>query len=118
VVTSKMQTGSDGENLAAEYLTGKGYEVLERNYRVGRAEIDLIVRKGNWLIFVEVKTRSGSAFGFPEEFVDREKERNVLFAAEWYIERVNWQGNVRYDIVAVLGVGWDREVTHFEDAFY
>jgi putative endonuclease len=113
-----MQTGSDGENLAAEYLTGKGYEVLERNYRVGRAEVDLIVRKGNWLVFVEVKTRSGSAFGFPEEFVDREKEGNVLFAAEWYMNSVNWEGNVRYDIVSVLGVGWDREVSHFEDAFY
>lgn len=113
-----MQTGSDGETLAAEYLIGKGYEILERNYRYGHAEVDLIVRKGNWLIFVEVKTRSGKSFGFPEEFVDWKKEENVFYVAEWYMEKIRWEGNVRYDIVSVLGVGWEREVMHFEDAFY
>jgi putative endonuclease len=113
-----MQTGSDGENRAAEYLIAKGYEVLERNYRVGRAEVDLIVRKGNWLVFVEVKTRSGSRYGFPEEFVDREKEENVFYAADVYMEKTGWEGNVRYDIVAILGTEWEREIRHFEDAFY
>jgi putative endonuclease len=113
-----MQTGSDGERMAAEYLAGKGYEVLERNYRYGRAEIDLIVKKKNWLVFVEVKTRSRSDFGFPEEFVDRVKEELILTAAENYIHKINWEGNVRYDIVSVLGVGVGREIVHFEDAFY
>jgi putative endonuclease len=113
-----MQTGLDGESLAAEYLETKGYEILERNYRYGRGEVDLIVRKDNWLIFIEVKTRSTKAFGFPEEFVDKGKEENVFYVAEWYMEKIRWEGNVRYDIVAVLGVGWDREVSHFEDAFY
>ena len=104
--------------MAAEYLAGKGYEVLERNYRYGRAEIDLIVKKKNWLVFVEVKTRSCSDFGFPEEFVDRVKEELILMAAENYIHKINWEGNVRYDIVSVLGVGVGREIVHFEDAFY
>ena len=117
-MTTKMQTGSDGERMAAEYLAGKGYEVLERNYRYGRAEIDLIVKKKNWLVFVEVKTRSRSDFGFPEEFVDRVKEELILMAAENYIHKINWEGNVRYDIVSVLGVGVGREIVHFEDAFY
>jgi putative endonuclease len=76
------------------------------------------VRKDNWLVFVEVKTRSGSLYGFPEEFVDKEKEENVFFAAEEYMSRIGWEGNVRYDIVAVLGTGLEREVSHFEDAFY
>ena len=118
VMTSKMQTGGDGESAAADYLIAKGYEVLERNYRHGRAEIDLIVKKKNWLVFVEVKTRSYSRFGFPEEFVDRAKEELILMAAENYIYETNWEGNVRYDIVSVLGVGFEREVVHFEDAFY
>ena len=113
-----MQTGVDGEAVAAEYLEKKGYAVLERNYRYRKAEVDLIVRKGNWLVFVEVKTRSNNSFGFPEEFVDREKEENVLLAAAEYMYRLNWEGNVRYDIVAVLGVEMEREVMHFEDAFY
>ncbi|MEI9919186.1 MAG: YraN family protein [Bacteroidota bacterium] len=113
-MTTKMQTGTGGESAAAEYLLSKGYEVLERNYRSGRAEIDLIVKKKNWLVFVEVKTRSGSDFGFPEEFVDRAKEEMILMAAENYIFKVNWEGNVRYDIVAIL----KGEIMHFEDAFY
>lgn len=109
-----MQTGSDGEGVAAEYLLKKGYEVLERNYRYSRAEVDLIVRKDNWLVFVEVKTRSGSAFGFPEDFVDRSKQRNILMAAEHYIYKIDWRFNVRYDIISVL----QGAITHFEDAFY
>lgn len=113
-----MQTGSEGERLAAEYLVNKGYEILARNYRYGRAEIDLIARKGNWLIFVEVKTRSTKAFGFPEEFVDKAKEEKIFLGAEEFASQIGWEGNVRYDIVAVLGVGWEREVCHFEDAFY
>jgi len=113
-----MQTGSDGENAAAEYLTGNGYEVVERNYRYRHAEIDIIVKKKNWLVFVEVKTRSNSGYGFPEEFVDRRKEELILTAADEYMYQINWQGNVRYDIVAVLGTGFDRQIEHFEDAFY
>jgi putative endonuclease len=113
-----MQTGADGETLAAEYLIGKGYEIVCRNYRYCRAEIDLIVRKGNWLVFVEVKTRSGVLFGYPEEFVDRAKEENVLLAAEEFMWEMKWEGNVRYDIVAVVIGGGKREVVHVEDAFY
>jgi putative endonuclease len=117
-MTSKMQTGKDGENTAAEYLAGKGYEIVARNYRYGRAEIDLIVKKGNWLVFVEVKTRSNCDFGFPEEFVDRAKEENILKAAEEYTYVINWEGNVRYDIVSVLGTDFEKQIVHFEDAFY
>lgn len=113
-----MQTGAEGENAAAEFLVGKGYEILERNYRCGRAEIDLIVRKKNWLVFVEVKTRSSSSYGFPEEFVDNAKEQLILMAAENYIYKIDWQGNVRYDIISVLGSGVHRGIEHFEDAFY
>lgn len=113
-----MQTGVEGEDAAAEFLVGKGYEIVVRNYRFKRAEIDIIVRKGNWLVFVEVKTRSGNAFGFPEEFVDSEKEENIFLAAEEYMYETDWQGNVRYDIVSVLGTGSCREIVHFEDAFY
>ncbi|MEJ0031200.1 MAG: YraN family protein [Bacteroidota bacterium] len=113
-MTSKMQTGNEGESAAAEFLIAKGYEIVFRNYRYGRAEIDLIVKKDNWLVFVEVKTRSGNDFGFPEEFVDREKEQNILYAAENYTYKINWEGNVRYDIIAILR----NEITHFEDAFY
>lgn len=113
-MTSKMQTGSDGEGVAAEYLLKKGYQVVERNYKYRHLEVDLIVRKENWLVFVEVKTRSKSDFGFPEEFVDSKKKSNVLRLANHYIYNINWKGNVRFDIISVL----QGTVTHFEDAFY
>jgi putative endonuclease len=109
-----MQTGNAGEAAAAEYLAGKGYEIVERNYRYSRAEVDLIVRKDNWLVFVEVKTRSRADFGFPEDFVDRAKEELILMAAENYIYKINWEGNVRYDIISIL----NKDIVHFEDAFY
>jgi putative endonuclease len=113
-MTTKKQTGGEGESAAADYLSNNGYEVLERNYRCGRAEIDLIVKKKNWLVFVEVKTRSSSDFGYPEEFVDKNQEQNILMAAEHYIYKIDWQENVRYDIISVL----QGEIVHFEDAFY
>jgi putative endonuclease len=117
-MTSKMQTGQEGERKAAEYLISKGYKILERNYRHKRAEIDLIAEKDGWLIFVEVKTRSSSYFGFPEEFVDKHKEGMIFYAADHYMYISNWEGNVRYDIISILGVEWEQEIMHFEDAFY
>jgi putative endonuclease len=117
-MTSKMQTGLNGEQKAAEHLISKGYKILERNYRHKRAEIDLIAEKDDWLIFVEVKTRSSSYFGFPEEFVDTHKKGMIFYAADHYMYTKDWEGNVRYDIISILGVGFDQEILHFEDAFY
>ncbi len=118
-MTDKIKKGIEGEKLAADFLIKKGYEIIARNYRHKHVEIDLIVKKDNWLIFVEVKTRSSIAFGYPEEFVDYAKEKNILYAADHYTYKNNWQGNVRYDIVSILlkGIG-DPEIVHFEDAFY
>jgi putative endonuclease len=79
-MSDKIKTGSKGENLAAEFLKTKGFEIVARNYRFKKAEIDLIIRRENWLIFVEVKTRSSSNFGEPEEFVDDYKA-NMIFQA-------------------------------------
>lgn len=110
-----MKTGTYGENLAADFLKAKGFEVVARNYRYGRAEIDLIVRRGNWLIFVEVKTRSSIAYGFPEEFVDETQARHIFFAAEHYVFANDWQGHIRFDIVSVR-LTLPPEIVHFEDA--
>jgi len=117
-MSDKIKTGNEGEQFAADFLIQKGFEILARNYRYKRSEIDLIVKKGNWLIFVEVKTRSSSAFGHPEEFVDRRKVKMILEGAENYMYELNWQGNVRYDIVAITMKGTVPEIVLIEDAFY
>jgi putative endonuclease len=114
-MTDKMETGAMGEKLAADFLTGKGFEVVERNYRSRRSEIDLIVRRENWLVFVEVKTRSSDAWGHPESFVTNEQRKLIYDAAEQYIYDNDWNGHIRFDIVSVKP-GVRPEIVHFEDA--
>jgi len=114
-VSDKINTGTRGENLAAAFLIKKGFEIVARNYRYRRAEIDLIVRRDDWTIFVEVKTRSTLRFGQPEEFVDAQQARRIYDAAEEFIYSTNWQGHIRFDIVSVT-LGQTPEIAHFEDA--
>lgn len=110
-----METGNLGENLAAEFLVKKGFKVVARNYRWKHAEIDLIVQRENWLIFVEVKTRQSNAYGEPESFVTDDQRRLIYGAAEEYIYTNDWNGNIRFDIVSVKP-GINPEIIHFEDA--
>lgn len=117
-VSDKIKKGKEGEDLAARFLISKGYEIVERNYRYRRSEIDLIVKKDNWLLFVEVKLRSSDAYGFPEDFVDYKKARNIVDGAEQYTYENNWQGNVRYDIVSIRLMKDKTEIIQIEDAFY
>ena len=114
-MTDKIQTGNIGEDLAAEFLVKKGFKVVARNYRWRKAEIDLIVQRENWLIFVEVKTRSSNAWGEPESFVGDLQRRLIYDAAEEYIFSKDWQGNIRFDIVSVKP-GTPPEIVHLEDA--
>ena len=117
-MTDKIKKGKEAEDMAADFLALQGYEIVERNYRYKRSEIDLIVRKDNWLIFVEVKMRSSDAFGYPEEFVDYKKAKNIVYGAEQYTYDNNYNGNVRYDVVAISMKNGEPEIRHFEDAFY
>ncbi len=112
-------TGHWGETRAAEFLQKAGYMIVVKNYRHRHAEIDLIAKKDKLLIFVEVKTRSGTGFGMPEEFVNYQKTRLILKAAENYIFDHDWKFDVRFDIVAVLILpNGDVDVRHIQDAFY
>jgi putative endonuclease len=117
-MTDKIERGAEGEELAAKLLSEKGYTILERNYRHKKSEIDLIVRRDNWIVFVEVKTRTSGAFGHPEEFVDAKKKQMILKGADYYMYITDWSGNVRYDIVAVNLQYEIPNVVHIEDAFY
>jgi putative endonuclease len=117
-MSDKIKKGKEAEDMAADFLLKQGYEIVMRNYRYQRSEIDLIVRKDNWLIFVEVKMRSSDAFGYPEEFVDYKKAKNIVFGAEQYTFDNDYQGNVRYDVVAISMRDGVPEIRHFEDAFY
>lgn len=117
-MSDKIKKGKEGEDLAADFLSRQGYEIVVRNFRYKRSEIDLIVRKNNWLVFVEVKMRSSDAFGYPEEFVDYKKAKNIVYGAEQYTFENNYNGNVRYDVVAITMQDGVPDLKHFEDAFY
>lgn len=111
--------GQAGEAAAADFYRQAGYEVLAQGYRHGRAEVDLVVRRGTaLLVFVEVKTRSGGQYGPPETFVSDRKKVLFRLAATHLQEELDWSGDIRFDILALtpLRSGFRLEV--FEDAFY
>jgi putative endonuclease len=100
-VSDKIEIGRQGENLAAEFLKKKGWEIVNRNYRHGKAEIDLIVRRDDWTIFVKSRQDLLSSTGKPEDFVTEFKARKIYEAAEEFIFSTDWQGHVRFDVVSI-----------------
>jgi putative endonuclease len=117
-MSDKIKKGDAGEIRAAEFLEQKGFHILEKNFRHGHQEIDLIATSNNWLIFVEVKLRTHVKYGFPEVFVDKTKRRNIRNAARQYIFKKDWKGNVRFDIISITQTGLELDIHHIEDAFY
>ncbi len=112
-------TGKWGEDLALQFLTAKGHELSQRNYRYKQAEIDLITISGKTLIFTEVKTRTGTGFGTPESFVDYVKAKLIMKAAEHFIFQIDWHADVRFDIISILKLpDGSHQIRHIEDAFY
>lgn len=99
---ARQSLGNRGEALAELYLTQRGYQVLVRNYRCPYGEIDMICRDGSYLVFVEVKTRRGSAFGAPEEAVTASKLAHIVNAAGHYLVSLNTpEEQWRIDVVAI-----------------
>lgn len=98
---ARRKLGDTGEELAVRFLTGRGYVVLERNYRCSAGEIDLVCRDGPTLVFVEVKTRRGTAFGIPEEAVTAYKLARITAAGEHYLQAHDPSLAWRIDVVAV-----------------
>jgi putative endonuclease len=112
--------GRFGEAAAQAHLVRDGWTVLERNYRFGRREVDLVVRRGGLVAFVEVKTRAGTGYGAPEEAVTRLKRREIEAVAGDFLWRHRLDDvDVRFDVVAIV-VGPGRRVIrieHLEDAW-
>lgn len=111
--------GSRGEELAKAFLEKSGYEILEQNWTFKKSEIDLIAYIRPKIVFVEVKTRSSAAFGQPEDFVNLAKQRQMAKAAEEYIYLMNHQGEIRFDVIAILvDANGNHSLRHIPDAFW
>ena len=101
--TGVQTLGAWGESLAARRLRLAGWTILERNYRWGRKEVDLIARRGAVLAFVEVKTRAGAGYGEPEEAVTRRKRREIESVARAYLRQVRPRcSDIRFDVVGIV----------------
>jgi len=110
--------GDAGERLAASYLVNKGLRILARNYRFENGEVDLVCEDGDELVFVEVKTRTSTLFGDPEEAVTESKQEQIRKVAEGYCEEFRLEEKFyRFDIVTVMMKDTYNTVRHLIDAF-
>ncbi len=119
MVSNKQKKGKQGEQIARVYLTKKGYTIRQKNYRFKRYEIDIIAEREQLLVFVEVKFHENTGFGLPEEAVSDAQQDQIIEAAEQYILDTDWQGDIRFDIIAIETHTENAvKIQHFEDAFY
>lgn len=110
--------GTWGEDKAVEYLRGKGYDILERDWKHGKRDIDIIARKDNILAIIEVKTRSNTNYNEPQVAVDRRKIMSISLSANAYVRQKRINATLRFDIITIVGSDENNyEITHLEDAF-
>jgi|TARA_B110000967_G_scaffold153321_1_gene157705 putative endonuclease len=117
-MSQSYNQGLSGEQTAATYLISKGYKILARNYRYQKAEVDIIAQKEGLLIAVEVKTRSTSAFGSPQEFLKPAQIQRIIIAVDHYVVSHKLDLEVRFDIIAIVAIKNSPQIEHIENAFY
>jgi len=113
-----LDLGKKGEDLAADYLRKKGYRILKRNWRSGRTEVDIVAENTEYIVFVEVKTRSEDFIVDPASAVTKEKQRILVYLADSYIKWFNVSKECRFDVIRIIMKENDFEIDHIEDAFY
>ena len=111
------ELGKWGEDLAVAYLQGKGYTIIERDWKSGHRDIDIIAEdETGTIVFVEVKTRRNRMFGEPEEAIDYRKMQSLQLAVNHYIKFRRINSQVRFDIISIVGtIGSEPEINHIKD---
>lgn len=112
------ELGKSGEKEAINFLRNKGYDILETNYVYEKAEVDIIAKTGDYLVVVEVKTRSTPEFGDPQDFVKPAQIKRLVKAVDYYVNDKDLDLEVRFDIVAIIKNKLGKRIEHLEDAFY
>jgi len=116
---NRIEIGAQGENLATELLIQKGYEIIERNYRYGHGEIDIIVKKDDTIIFVEVKTDKSGKYGNPVYWVPPRKQKQIGKIAKIYILQNKFKNvDYRFDVIAIQWTHNPPTIEHIENAFW
>ncbi|MFC0603274.1 YraN family protein [Winogradskyella pulchriflava] len=112
------ELGKKGEQLAVDFLLKNDYDIVERNYRFDKAEVDIIAQKKDVLAVIEVKTRSTLDFGNPQDFVKPKQIKNLVKAVDEYVTENDLDVEVRFDIIAIVKLKQGFEIEHLENAFY
>lgn len=112
------ELGKWGEDKAAEYLERKGFRIIERDWRIGHRDLDIVAIDSDMLVFVEVRTRRNNTFVEPEQTIDLKKMRSLKYAATAYLKMHRTDFDIRFDIVTVVGTNNDNcVINHIEEAF-
>lgn len=112
------ELGKKGEQLAVDFLIEKGYTIIERNYRFDKAEVDIMAKHKDMLAIIEVKTRSSTDFGNPQDFVKPKQIQRLVKAVDEYVTVNVLDVEVRFDIIAIVKEGKGYNIEHLENAFY
>lgn len=115
---NSQKFGKNGEQEAVNFLKNLGYLIVETNWRVRKLEVDIIANDNGTLVIIEVKTRATDAFGDPETFVSKQKQANLVKAANEYVLQTNFNGETRFDVVSVLQINNNLVVKHIQNAFH
>lgn len=110
--------GKEGEQIARLYLEEKGYTIRACNWVSGKNELDIVAETADFLVVVEVKSRSTEHFEHPKDAITTGKIRRIVEATSDYIFRYNVQKDVRFDVISVVPHGTDFTIEHIEDAFF
>ena len=116
-MSEHYELGKEGEEIASAFLSKIGYKILHRNWRHKKLELDIIAKKDEYIVIVEVKTRSNDYFERPQDAITFKKQKFLFDAAEAYIELFDLDMELRFDIVSILISDNKSEIEHIEDAF-
>ena len=117
-MSESHELGQKGEDLAVAYLQKKGFKILFRNWTWGKHEVDIIAENKEFIVFVEVKTRSDNFREHPRTAVTNEKQKSIIRAADGYVQRNRIDKESRFDVMTIIRKNEEFEIDHIEDAFY
>ena len=116
-MSEHLKTGNKGEQIAQEYLINLGYSILETNWRFQQLEVDVVAQINKIICFVEVKTRVNPMIN-PIKSITLKKQKNLLIAANQYVQSKDIQSEIRFDVITVSLIKNNVNINHVKDAFY
>lgn len=117
-MSEAYKRGISGERMAVDYLSAKGYRILAQNFRYLKGEVDILAQKDNCLAAIEVKTRSTSDFGLPEEFLKPAQIQRIIKTVDYFVTSKNLEVEVRFDIISIVITPQNSKLEHIKNAFY